>query len=386
MDGAGLLVQGGAPSISNCIFTENMSLNGPDGSCPAGALSPGRGAAIAFDNATARIINCRFLNNRTGNGGRGNYCQSLTDGRGGPGGDGGAIFVNRGTLWMLNCSFDRNRAGNGGPGDFGLITGFPGGRGGDGGALHLNQVTAATIIGCSFVSNAGGAGGPGSDAPIARSGAGGRGGDGGTIHVSAGSTAVSLVNCSVVFGTTGAGGPAGPIGFPVGSPGEAGRSGGIFAGSGIAASNLLLWDNVSSAGSKFEQQFRSTAPANQPHNVAYSCVQGFSTFNGFTNIVTGNPKLLASGAIDAGSSCIDAGRSTDVPAALVVDALGMPRFVDTPLVENTGLMSASGVVVDIGAFEYQGVNARCRGDHNNTGIVNAQDIYDFLSDWYNGCP
>ena len=96
-------------------------------------------------------------------------------------------------------------------------------------------------------------------------------------------------------------------------------------------------------------------PGNQVNvaaNVTYSVVEGGSAGTG---TVSADPLFASSGtgdyALTAGSSAIDAGDNTAVPAGIVTDFVLNPRFVDDPSVADTGVGPAP--VVDMGAFELQ---------------------------------
>ncbi|MGD2111451.1 MAG: right-handed parallel beta-helix repeat-containing protein [Phycisphaerae bacterium] len=77
-----------------------------------------------------------------------------------------------------------------------------------------------------------------------------------------------------------------------------------------------------------------------------------------------------------GSPCIDAGNNTAVPAGTLADLDGHARFVDEPVVPDTGVGDAP--VVDMGAFEH-----RIMQDYDRDGDVDVQD-YAALLDCYSG--
>jgi hypothetical protein len=116
--------------------------------------------------------------------------------------------------------------------------------------------------------------------------------------------------------------------------------GGIY-GSGAVLVNCILWGN-------------SNAQVDTGTSVRYSCIQG--GWSGQGNI-SADPRLLSEAGglrLRRGSPCIDAGNNTAVPAGLVSDALGSPRFIDDPDTPDRGDPGVPPApVVDMGAFEYQ---------------------------------
>jgi len=94
----------------------------------------------------------------------------------------------------------------------------------------------------------------------------------------------------------------------------------------------------------------------------------------------------------AGSPCIDAGDNAAVPAGVVTDLDGHPRFVDDPYTPDTGNPGdPPRPVVDMGAYEVQ----FGRGDANCDGVVDFDDINPFVKALigqgtyeakYPGCP
>lgn len=80
-----------------------------------------------------------------------------------------------------------------------------------------------------------------------------------------------------------------------------------------------------------------------------------------------------------GSACIDAGSNTDVPASVLTDLTGNPRFVNDPIWPDTG--SGTAPIVDMGAYE--GSLPPVHADLNTDGQVDAVD-FDTFSACYNG--
>jgi parallel beta-helix repeat protein/predicted outer membrane repeat protein len=96
--------------------------------------------------------------------------------------------------------------------------------------------------------------------------------------------------------------------------------------------------------------------------------------------------------LTAGSPCIDAGDNSAVPAGVVTDLAGNPRFVDDPYQADTGNPGdPPRPVVDMGAYEVPFL----RGDANCDGVVDLDDINPFVTALvsqasyearYPGCP
>jgi hypothetical protein len=112
--------------------------------------------------------------------------------------------------------------------------------------------------------------------------------------------------------------------------------------------------------------------------VAYCNVEGewgYSLIDAGGNI-DADPLFADPGAGDyrllPGSPCIDAADNTEVPDGLTIDIAGLPRFVDDPATEDTGVGPPP--VVDMGAHEFQG--AGCYPDFTGDGAL---DLFDFLA-------
>lgn len=104
--GAGMIVEGGGPTVRNCTFIENHALTA--------------GGAI-YQKGTTRIVNCRFLGN-----------SALA---------GGAVFNEGAGPQFTNCVFSGNTAGDSGGGAMGNLGSSP------------------TIVNCAFSANRGVLGG-----------------------------------------------------------------------------------------------------------------------------------------------------------------------------------------------------------------------------------
>lgn len=86
-----------------------------------------------------------------------------------------------------------------------------------------------------------------------------------------------------------------------------------------------------------------------------------------------DPQLDSDGRPLPGSPVIDAGNNATVPAAVVTDLDGNPRFVDDPDTPDTGQGTAP--IVDLGAFEFQPpVVANSGPDMDGSGCVDTNDL------------
>jgi hypothetical protein len=96
-----------------------------------------------------------------------------------------------------------------------------------------------------------------------------------------------------------------------------------------------------------------------------------------------DPKFVSPATGDytlgTGSSGIDSGSNTLVPAGVTTDLLGAARFVDIPSVPDTG--SGTAPVVDRGAYELASAVLPCVGDITNNGEVDGADLGVLLGDW-----
>jgi hypothetical protein len=79
--------------------------------------------------------------------------------------------------------------------------------------------------------------------------------------------------------------------------------------------------------------------------------------------------LLTGGRLLPNSPCIDAGSNSLVPANLLVDLDGKPRFVDDAGTADTG--SGTPPIIDMGAYEFQETSTP--PDADNDGIPDTYD-------------
>jgi hypothetical protein len=84
--------------------------------------------------------------------------------------------------------------------------------------------------------------------------------------------------------------------------------------------------------------------------------------------------------LSAGSPCIDAGHNNAIAGLVDSDLDGNPRCADDPATDDTGC--GVPVVVDMGAFEYQGIPADVTfGDLNGDNLVGLDDFDALLNCW-----
>ncbi len=146
----------------------------------------------------------------------------------------------------------------------------------------------------------------------------------------------------------------------------AAQGAGIFlAGSspGTTLTNCILWGNESFQGTNESAQL--SAPEPGAFSVNHSAIQGLTgSFGGVGNTGADPMFIDADGAdnlagtedddlrLAANSPLIDAGDNNGVPADILTDLDGNPRFVDDPNTPDSGTGTAP--LVDLGAYELLG--------------------------------
>lgn len=395
--GGGLLVEGGAPTIRNCVFTD----------CHADEA----GAGAAFVGATSALVeDCAFAANQSQRLGAGAYVGALstTTIRGctfstNIGGRGAGLFTEGGTPLIEGCLFFENLA---------QIGGVAGGG-------YMDSEGQPTLRRCDFIRNATFGGGGGvflqhSDATISQCRFFANVGSfdvGDAAFVDGGSP--TFVSC-LMRGNSAAtptliANPSGCIvhvhGFDEPSHVTfinctlAGNSRGIFGGPAISAVlvqpgcvaefiNSLIWDNSGFTGAEEGAQIHLNMGGGASFD--HCSVQGW----------TGSLPGSASGALDplfvdadgvdgvlgtadddiglgAGSACIDSGSNLGLPAGEALDAAGMDRTRNDPATSNSG--AGISPIVDRGAIEFQA--PPCAGDANEDGAVDFADITFVLAHW-----
>jgi C1A family cysteine protease len=161
-------------------------------------------------------------------------------------------------------------------------------------------------------------------------------------------------------------------------------AGGVYGAAYSAPTlvNCVLWDNSDADGTAEAAQILCSDVS-----VSYSCIQGLTgALGGVGNtgaqasfVDADGPDDLA-GTLDdnlrlnPGSACIDTGDNAAVPAEIVNDLDGNPRFADDPTIPDGG-----GAVVDIGAYEFQGTT--CFGDLTGDNQIDLADLGTMLANY-----
>ena len=176
--------------------------------------------------------------------------------------------------------------------------------------------------------------------------------------------------------------------------------------------NVTFVDNTGALFTDFEAEatisnsilFRNTfgSPAGQVSGngmtrIAYSLVAAQASRSvtlGEGNITDRSPRFIDGNGLDniAGtldddfrlanaSAGVDAGRNDALPIGLSLDLAGESRFIDDPVVDDTGV--GGGAIIDMGAFEFQPL-ARCRADFNRDGFVDWFDAELFFERFEEG--
>ncbi len=292
-NGGAIFIQDSNLNVSNCILTNNKTLDGQDVNTGIAGDAPGHGGAIYCIGSSLVLTDCNISDNAAGAGGDclgGDYTSMNKAGKGG---HGGAVYCKDSIdINLINCTFHGNEAGNGGSSVV-LDSGY-GGNGGSGGAIY-NLFTPIQIINCTLENNYGGNGGysskgfgydvnefipseGGSGGAIYSSGnltiinsiilnnksgdagnrAGtmgdttGEGGSGGGISCS--NAALNIIQCQIIGNTSGHGGDSGDSRYGLGKGGD---GGGICCIS-VAPLNIVdsnIQDNNSGTGGNCAPQF-----------------------------------------------------------------------------------------------------------------------------------
>ncbi len=321
----GIEIRNSDPVISNCVFSDCYD---------------SVGAGMLISNSRARVEDCQFLGNSTFQG------ASFT-------GVGGGMYVTNGGLAVITrCLFEGNTAGAGG----GLAVGGP---------------TPVVVSHCVFRDNVALDGGAISNESFFNGAfqerlllddcllEGNQGTRGGGVYVDADGfggfvSALRMTGCTLVGNTATASG------------------GGLFAigRCELTVSNSILFANSAPAGLQIaleEEETTLTADYNDVQGgLAGLLLTGGPTVSWGAGNIDVPPQFQAPAQGDyrlgPGSPCIDAGSNALVPQDLSdIDGDGdltepvpldldlTPRFVDDPLVPDTG--SGAPPLIDMGAYE-----------------------------------
>ncbi len=128
---------------------------------------------------------------------------------------------------------------------------------------------------------------------------------------------------------------------------DARMGGGLYNWSGaVTLANCILWG---------DQPAEIAEVSSSTINATYSDIQRDSGVYGGVGNINADPRFVdAAGGnlrLQRDSPAIDAGNNAAVPAGLLHDLDGRPRFVDIPGVPDTG--SGTPPIVDMGAYEVQ---------------------------------
>lgn len=354
--GAGIQINGGAPTIRNCRFDENdADIYGGD---------------ISITDASPLIESCTFAGTSAANRGLGIY------------------HIGTSAATVRDCKFLGTPPTMGGASGAGIYTGATSAAGitvedcrfsirvreftcTSGVGITVWTNARATIRRCDFIDNitCGGGGGiyNAGIATIDRCRFIGNGGiaDGGAaLFTNQGSTTVSnsvfIGNSKQGFNTIMA---QGPITFSNCTFANNGRTNSFHwviqtTVVGTTLTNCILWNNQSSQGVNNAPVFVSSSNNIRPRLDA-CLVQGWNGTLPGTGSFTADPKFVSLlgadgllGTIDddlrlrAGSPCEDRGISSDVIAALHLDLAGNPRVYDEPRATIAGFGP-----IDLGAYE-----------------------------------
>lgn len=387
LEGGGIYTDDGSPSITNCLFNGNSGDGGGGGMWNAigspiiadcdfvfNTCIDGGGAGIYNgDNGVQSITRCSFFGNTAI--------------------EGGGIYNFFADAVITSCTFTENYAVTG---SFAV-----------GGGV-LNYFCSPTIERCTFTRNSAELGGGGlyneGESPHVlncrfngnKSFSENEGWGGGVMNGYW--TQALIANCSFAGNTANQGGGIFNITFArpriinctlIGNAATAG-AGGIHVMSGAlpAAANCLLWGN---GPSPIE---------GDPLPIQFSCIEG--GYPGAGNVLTdpmlarlpapGDDNVMGTSdddygddTIGPGSSCIDAGDDSTVPASVITDLNGHARYVDDRQTPDTGIAANNHPVIDIGAIEY-GI-AGCAADiapsggGGGDGVVNIDDLVLVISNW-----
>ena len=314
---------------------------------PSGGCSLGGGAGINVSSAALTVRNCVISQNRTS-------CQ------------GGGVWVDSGSVRFQNTIFIGNSAQTGGAiyayAPAGVVDLYSCRLLGntsvqDDGAAYI-LAASSRVQNCAFSGNT-----------ATR--------DVGVLDVS-GSLRSDIVNCTFANSTAGR------------------YNGGILSSSAGTLSNCIVWGNRDSTTNLLWQRQLAGFVAGQINNCL---IEGLVASLGGAGNFGADPRFNnplgadgVAGTLDddltvkRGSFAIDAGSNPlygpRVDPLVSVDLGGQPRFVMDPGSPQIGTGPAP--IVDIGAYEFQGVS--CRADFNGDGRATVQDIFDFLSAFFSQNP
>ena len=383
--GGGMHNQDSSPTVINCTFTGNSASQGGgmysrdsdvtviNCTFSANTAVSGGGGGMHNDSLSPTVIGCSFIaNTASSGGGMQNESGSPTvidctfSGNSATGVGGG--MQNQGSSpTVTNCTFSANTAELSGGG---MINDGPSSptigncifegntSGGGGGAIRFVTGDDTTILGCTFTGNSADFGGAvfnSGDLLVANcSFTDNVAVIGGAVFNNEGLKFPQIVNCTMTGNVAAAGGAVANDDFTVLTIRNSivqGNTPNAVAGTGLSAT-IIQYSN-----------FATTPPG--PGNISDSC---------FADQQNGDFSLAP------GSPCIDAGHNWAIAGISDTDLDANPRFAADKNDFDPGC--GIPVVVDMGAYEYQGDPFPVQlGDINGDGVVGINDFLDLLADW-----
>jgi len=344
--GAGMYVQGGSPTIRNCLFRRNDAYY--------------QGGGLYVRTGSPQVIGCTFDDNRARN-----YLDLGA-------GSGGGAYVEAGNPLFSNCMFTGNAVDSAGAGvnlvqTVGTVEGCR--FAGNSGTAIDCYGSSPLIEGCTILGNGGGAFFTGGTPSVRNCLILGNYGPG--VYSQGGRSEV--INCLIVGNFSG--GSGGGVSCDlcnasvrnctiVGNTAYT-NGGGVYVGgkSTTEVQNSIVWGNFRRSDPS-QIYFEPFSPSTIPSlTVSYSDVQGGRSAVGGSGTLTWAPGNInqdplfvdpdgADGIVgneddnlrlSPGSPCVDAGDNGAVPPSVTVDLDGHPRIVDGD--------GKKGAVVDMGAYE-----------------------------------
>jgi hypothetical protein len=151
---------------------------------------------------------------------------------------------------------------------------------------------------------------------------------------------------------------------------SSGIGGEICNGAGQALIESCNIEGCDNSGQNWNEGIGHDQGGNIDHNPRFVDADGFDNVMG-----TEDDDLR----LECDSPAIDAGNNLEVPAGIVKDIAGNPRFVDDPRTPDTGVPDGVNPIVDMGALEYQ--IPLCPWDLNQDGTVDVRDFLRLLANW-----
>jgi predicted outer membrane repeat protein len=350
-------------TLIDCTFTTNTALDDGGGACSAEHSSPTvTGCTFAENQAQsggglqieswhppgATVAHCTFVSNIAET-------------------DGGGFVLSWTPAVITDCVFSGNVAGDKGGGLYSLAplnfttvsnSGFFGNQAAEGGGWH-NGFGSPRITNCTFHANSAASFG------------------GGMFNVYFFNN--SVTNCVFTENAAAIGG-AGV--FNLGSwpmyvnctftGNEATVEGGAMKSEALNSDtpSLLLLTNCIVWGDSPDEFEQDTASET---TVLFSDVQGGWPGPGNVDADPMFTDPISDYRLQSGSPCIDAGHNNAIAGLADTDFDGNPRFADDPATDDTGC--GIPVVVDMGAYEYQGEPADVTfADLDGDGVVRIADL------------